>query len=213
MKLLALTMVCFEASLPRFNGKYRALLWGGLLATALVSGMFALRVLDFRFTNVDTLAKKTNAGVQPHDLVLVSPWQLGITFNHYFNGACAWETVPPLADHSCHRYDLLKFQMQNTNAMRPVLQKISATLTAGGAVWIVGGVGEVKGEMEPSAPPVPPLPHSGWQETPYGLLWNNQLSWWLRRHSQQIICVDAGTNLDVNYNERSSLYQASGWRE
>ena len=213
LPLVALIAVTFEATLPRLAGRFRALFWGGLMATALMSALFAVRVLDYRFTNVDQMAEKANALVGKHDIVIVAPWQFGITFDHYFTNGCHWTTVPPIADHKGERYDLLLEQMQNTNAMTPLLASAGEALRSGNAVWIVGGIASVGETNEPASPLPPPLPHTGWNETPYRFTWNGQLGWFMHRHSLDIQCVDAGTNQDVNLIEQLSLYKVTGWKE
>jgi len=212
LPLVALAAVALEASLPRLTGSLRALLWGGVLATALLSALFAVRVLDYRFTNVDQLAKKVNALAAKQDLVVVAPWQYGITFGHYFTNPCPWTSVPPIADHAGERYDLLLAQMQNTNAMVPLLAGVGEALRSGHSVWIAGGIAEASGSNAPASPLPPPLPHTGWNETPYRFTWNGQLGWFIRRHSLDIQCLDAGTNADVNPVEQLPLYKVTGWR-
>jgi len=213
LPLVALVAVTLEASLPRLTGRFRAPLWGGVLAAALLSALFAVRVLDYRFTNVDQLAKKANALAGRQDLVVVAPWQYGITFGHYFTNPCPWTSVPPIADHAGERYDLLLAQMQNTNAMVPVLAGVGAALRSGRSVWIAGGIAEASGTNAPASPPFPPLPHTGWNETPYRFSWNSQLGWFIRRHSLDIECLDAGTNEDVNPIEQLPLYKVTGWKD
>ena len=181
-----------ESALPRLEGKFRALLWGGVAATALVSAGFAVRVLDCRFTNVDLLAKQVDATAGENDFAVVTPWQFGITFGHYFTNRCAWETVPPIADHSTERFDLLLAQMKNTNATQPLLERVGDTLRGGHTVWLVGGCGDAPGTSAPASPPPPPLPRTGWHETPYRFAWNNQLGWYLRLHGAKIECLDPG---------------------
>jgi len=209
---VALAAVCLEASLPRPAGKFRALLFGGLAATAAVSALFAVRVLDYRFTNVPLFAQKTSAAAK-NDFVIVTPWQMGITFARYYHGPCEWMTIPPLPDHSVHRFDLIPAIMADPNALAPVLAKAGDTLRAGGAVWIVGGLNDVNGTNAPAVMPPPPLPASGWNETPYRINWNDQLAWLLRRHATNIECLDRGFAEDVNLNERVAFFKLSGWKD
>ncbi len=204
LPLLALVGVALENALPRLEGRFRSLLWGGVLATALLSALFALRMLDYRFTNIDVLAKKVSAGAQSNDLAIVKTWPFGLTFDHYFNHTCAWDTVPPLADHSIHRYDLLAAQMENPQAMEPLLTQSARALRAGNAVWIVGSIGEGTNA---------PLVGHGWNEMVATYNWNNELDGFLRRHGRDIFRADAGTNDDVNFIERTALFKVTGWKE
>jgi hypothetical protein len=213
LPLVALAAVMLEAALPRLTGKFRALLWGGVVATALISTAFGVRVLDYRYTNVDQLAKRLNSLAGKNDLVVVAPWQFGITFGHYFANACAWTSLPPIADHGGERYDLLLAQMQNTNAMVPLLAAVSQTLRSGHTVWVAGDLVKVEGDTLPTSPLPPPLPHTSWNETPYRFTWYNQLGWFMGRHSTDIQCLDAGTNEDVNELERLPLFKATWWKD
>lgn len=213
LPLVALAGVCFDATLPRPAGKFRALLFGALAAAVLISAMFAVQILGVRFTNVDLAAKKVSALAAKNDYVVVTPWQVGITFAHYFNGVCAWTTVPPMADHTAHRFDLIQLQMANPNVMQPVLEKVSATLQAGGVVWVVGGINEAGGMDFPPSLPSPPLPASGWNETPYRITWNNQFGWLLRRKATNIEDFKRLTPQDVGDIEPITLEKVTGWKD
>lgn len=209
---VALAAVCLDATLPRPAGKFRAPFFGVLASLVLISSMFAVQILNVRFTNVDLAAKKVSALADKKDFVVVTPWQVGITFAHYFNGVCGWTTVPPLADHAAHRFDLIQLQMADTNAMQPVLTRIAATLRAGGTVWVVGGINEVGDTNFPASPPPPPLRASGWNETPYRITWNNQLGWLLRGRSTNIEDFKRLTAQDLGDNEQVTLGKVTGWR-
>jgi hypothetical protein len=150
------------------------------------------------------LAKKVSVAARKNDLAIVKTWAFGLTFGHYFNQACAWNTVPPLADHAIHRYDLLAAQMEHTNAMEPLLTQSAEALRSGNAVWIVGGISEGTNA---------PLVGHGWNEMVSSYNWNNQLDGFLRQHSREIQRIDAGTNEDVNFIERTALYKVTGWKK
>ena len=212
LPLVALAAVCLDATLPSSAGKFRAPFFGALAALVLISTMFAGQILNVRFTNVDLAAKKISAQAAKKDFVVVTPWQVGITFTHYFNGICDWTTVPPMADHTAHRFDLIQLQMANPNAMQPVLEKISATLRAGGAVWVVGGINQVSDTNFPVSPSPPPLRVSGWNETPYRITWNNQLGWLLRRSSTNIEDFKRLTAQSLGDNEQVTLEKVTGWK-
>ena len=209
---VALAAVCLDATLPRPAGKLRAPLFGALAALMLISALFAVQILSVRFTNVDLAARKISALADKKDFVVVTPWQVGITFAHYFNGVCGWSTVPPMADHTAHRFDLIQLQMANTNAMQPVLEHIAETLRAGGTVWVVGGINETGETNFPASPPPPPLPSSGWNETPYRITWNNQLGWLLHQNATNIEDFKRLTPQEVGDNEPITLEKVTGWK-
>ena len=138
--------------------------FGLVAATALIAIPVAQRDLNARrFTNVDVLARRIIMEASPEDFVVVTPWYCGISFDHYFKSLTPWATLPPLTDHSVHRYDLVRIQMQNTNAIQPVLEQIATTLRSGHRVWVVSEAG-LMGVPEPGTPspynlPAPPLPN------------------------------------------------------
>lgn len=212
---LALAAACFDfgvasARLPRL---VRVAFLGVLLGTALVSVPSAQADLRGHFTNVDRLAARVAAEASPQDYVVVTPWFCGISFARYFHGAATWKTLPPITDHTTHRYDLVLAQMQNTNSLAPVLEKIAATLRAGQRVWIVGLMSlPPTNTPEPPGLPPPPLPGDGWSDTPYNASWSARTGFFLARHSGnfQQLPTDDGR---VNFQENLQLLMAEGWKD
>jgi len=206
MPLLALAGIVLEVSLPRLEGKGRSILWGGVLATSLVSGIFAVKILDYRMTNVDSLAERIAAQAGPKDFVIIKNWTFGMTFGFYFQGACSWSTVPPIADLKTARFDLYAEQVQNTNAMKPLLEHLESTLRSGHKIWIVGNFTGWNQPYESD--------HRvavGWDEL-VGGQFNQQANDFLRQHCETIQMLDPGTNENVNFNERASLFLTEGWK-
>jgi len=211
----ALTAVCLDLGLPlpSLNRLCRAAFLVLAAASALLAVPFAQRGLNQRFTNVDVLALRLAAEASPQDFVIVTPWYCGISFERYFKSATPWQTLPPLTDHSAHRYDLFREQMKTPGALQPALDQITATLQGGHYVWVVGNVDIPRpGSRQPADLPPPPLPGYGWSDTPYFENWTDQTAWFLEKHSLQFECVDAGTNENVNVNEDLQLFVARGWK-
>ena len=207
LPLFTLAGICLEACLPRPVGKWRAPIFGGLLATALVSSAFSVRLLDWQMTNVDQLARRIAKEADPQDFVLIKTWTYGQTFGHYFTGASAWSTVPPISDLKTARLDLFLEQTKKTNAMQPVLVRLEKTLRAEHRIWIVGNFTGWD-QPYPAAKSIP----VGWNEIT-GSQFNQSVNDFLRAHCRRIERLDAGTNENVNYNERAALFQCSGWRD
>ena len=206
MPLLALTGIILEISLPRLAGRCRSIFWGGALATSLISGIFAVKILDYRMTNVDTLANKIATQADPKDFVIVKNWTYGMTFGHYFDGACSWSTVPPMADLKTARFDLYAAQAKNTNAMKSLLENLEVTLQSGHKVWIVGNFTGWNQAYDPEHPVA-----IGWDEL-VGGQFNQQANDFLRQHCEAIQRLEPGTNQNVNFNERAALFLAQGWK-
>jgi hypothetical protein len=185
-----------------------------LLATACIAVPCAYGLVSSRLTNVDLLARRLTAEAAPGDFIIVAPWYCGITFDRYYKGSAAWSTLPPLKDHSLHRYDLLRAQLQNRDAIQPVLGQIAATLRAGNKVWVAGHMIIFRaGTPPPDSLPPAPLPGSGWGDAPYHRTWLAQVSCYLGEHSCQLDRVYSSVAGEVNPNEDLDLVQASGWQQ
>lgn len=90
-----------------------------------------------RHTNVDDVAATLGARASPRDLVAVSPWFLGTSFQRYYRGPAAWTSIPALEHDPMMRYDLVKHAMQEPqteSGTGPVLREV---LRRGGTLWFV----------------------------------------------------------------------------
>jgi hypothetical protein len=165
-----------------------------------------------RQTNVDLVARAIERSAAPGDLVLVNPWYDGISFRRYYHGPAAWITLPEIADHRFHRYDLLKIRMASDRPIDDVLSRLGATLAAGHRVWIVGGIHLLKpGRRPPSLPPAPRSPW-GWFDVPYAVVWSQQTGAYLQAHATRVTPIDVPTPGPVSDYERLRLLVFEGWR-
>jgi hypothetical protein len=212
LPLMALVAACFDAGLPELPKNFWPASFGLVTATALVAAMFSWRDMELRFTNVDLIAHIVASRANQNDLVIVQPWYCGISFERYFKSTTPWTTLPPLADHSGHRYDLVHMQMQNTNALAPVFEQIAATMSSGHRVWIVGWLDVPAPDAKPSKPlPSPPLKYSGWSDTPYSIQWGAQVAMIIRDHCKNFGRAELPPFGAVNPNEQLHLLVADGW--
>ena len=170
------------------------------------------RASTLRETNIDTLATIVSDDAVPGDLVLVNPWNCGVSFARYYRGPAAWTTLPPIADHRFHRYDLLKAQMASAHPLDELLAAMGAALRAGHRVWLVGGI-HLSRHLAPVAP-LPPAPAGkwGWFDVPYTENWSRQVGVFLqlRAASWQGVRLEGGD--PINPFERLPLLVVSGWR-
>lgn len=185
--LLAFFAACLEATLGFWLCKQSSrLLWivGGIAALSFVS---TVPRIGQRMTSMPEVTAKISAEARSQDLIIVYPWYLGVSFDRYYQGKIPWTTVPNIADHRFHRYDQLKEKLQQVDALRPLFQRIDATLQQGGVVWLVGGLPEPEpGEKGmPSLPAAPDGP-TGWYDEPYNHMWGRQLDLWLRQKNRQL---------------------------
>jgi len=215
LPLMALTAVCFEIGLPGWRGKMHALFFGLVAVTALIAIPTASRDLHNRFTNVDTWAGELKTFASPDDYIVIVPWFCGITFDYYFKSSTTWTTLPPLADHATHRYDLVRIQIQNTNAIQPVLERIVTTLQHGHRVWVLASLGWMDipepGTSAPPSLPSAPLKNSGWSEAPYTVVWDSQVGHLLGDHAIQFARVKNPTT-GMQIIENMELFMAEGWK-
>jgi hypothetical protein len=214
---LALAAVCFDLGIP-FAALPRLVRVAGfafLVGTALVALPAARQDLRGHFTNADQLAARVATAAAPQDFVVVTPWFCGISFNRYFRTTIPWTTLPPMADHATHRYDMVLAQMQDTNSLAPVLEKISATLRAGHRVWVVEEQMSLPpaGALAPPILPPPPLPDYGWSDTPYTASWSARTAYFLSRHAVRFGESPGAESGAVFFQEPLHLLVAEGWRD
>jgi hypothetical protein len=212
LPLIALAAACFELGLPPLRRYFYGAFLAFVSVTSLVAVPFAWRAVHSRFTNVDLVARRLAPEATPDDFVVVTPWNRGISFARYFQAKTPWETVPPLEDHSTHRYDLLQRQTQTKSVMGPVFERITATLQAGHRVWVVGTMDiPLARAAVPEDLPAPPLEHTGWSAGPYVRRWTSQAAQFLRNHSRQFVTVPLDDTPLITSNEELELCVAEGW--
>ena len=138
----------------------------------------AVRTAKTRMTNVDLLARAIEERAGPRDLVLVNEWYMGISFNRYYRGETRWMTVPRIADHRMHRFDLIKEKMRSADPLLEVRRAMRRTLRERGRIWVVGHF-KVPPDETPRWPPPAPRGRSGWRDGPYTTAWTEQIALFL----------------------------------
>ena len=193
LPLMALAAVCFDLgiSLSMLPRPVCTVVWGILIATVVIAIPFAARDLNCRFSNMDLVASRLLNEASPQDYVVVTPWHLGISFNRYYHGAAAWDTLPPVADHSTYRFDLVPTSAtEKARAMQPVLDRIANTLQNGHRVWI-----------------------AGWMSVPApGRTAATEEGRLLAEHSRSFEAVDLKIKGQISDYENVSLLRAGGWK-
>jgi hypothetical protein len=214
LPLMILLAVGFDAMLGTFSKKIKFFALVFALPTFLISLPVVKRDLNYRFTNIDTWATALTVESKSRDFIVVSPWFTGITFAHYFHGAAEWNTLPPIARHNDHCYDLVQVQMKTANATAPVLEKMAAALRGGNRVWFVCPADFVKQSLATTAPPqdlpAPPLPQTGWLDEPYSAMWTAQAIYFLAHHGKSFNEIN-NPNSSQRVGESSGLFVIEGW--
>ncbi|HYY13069.1 MAG TPA: hypothetical protein VE758_01400 [Chthoniobacterales bacterium] len=167
-----------------------------------------------RQTNVDLAARTVAAHAAAHDLVVVVPWQFGIPFQRYYRGAAPWMTIPEIADHQVHRYDLMKVKMGSAHPIDDVAEAARSALRSGNRVWLVGGLNLPKPEEGPMILPPAPASRFKWDNRAYTAAWWQQLSVFVVVHSNTVApaFLAQPDSLRINELEQTSLAVATGWR-
>ncbi len=186
------------------------------LVTTVALGLGGARYeVGMRATNADVVAALVEQGAGPDDLVIVSPWWNGVSFRYYYHGTARWESVPPLEDHTIHRYDLMKQRIAAPEGNAPQLAQLGETLRAGHRVWAVGWFRElpVPGQELPVLKPAPD-PNAGWNEAAYEALWGAQVHRFLKEHAVRTVAVPVPMpgGQQVNLSETIELGVAEGWQ-
>jgi hypothetical protein len=214
MTLLASALDTIFGALARSRGGHFAAL--RVAAVALVAAAQAMPTwqhLTTRQTNADLVAREVARAATPEDLVVVLPWYYGVSFNRYYAGPARWLTLPDIADHRIHRYDLLKPRLASAHPFDDVLQQVAATLRSGHRVWVAGDARwPSPGEAAAIPPPAPSSP-DGWHDYPYVVGWSRGFGRFLERHAALIAAVAIPTHRQpVSSLEDLQLEVVEGWR-
>jgi hypothetical protein len=110
----------------------------GVGILSLMAATAMVRVAMCRQTNVDLASRFLEANTKPSDLVLISPWYLGVSFDYHFRGTARWMTMPPMGDMSIHRYDAYLANVRDPKRNEEITAAIVKTYREGGTVWYVG---------------------------------------------------------------------------
>jgi hypothetical protein len=215
LPLLALVACALEQLVAALCRTPPARLARVALAIALAAAMlpYELPRLRLRMTNADLVARRLASVAAPDDLVLVSPWYDGVSFDRYYRGPAAWMTLPDLPEHGIHRYDLLKSRLAAPHPIDDVLATVQRTLGAGHRVWLVGQLRlPPPGQPPPVLPPAPASPAAGWHDFPYVESWAMQLGAMLRTHAGTFARVPVPSPDPVSPLENMTLAVAAGWR-
>jgi hypothetical protein len=173
----------------------------------------AWQKLQVRQTNIDLVIQELEKFSSAEDFILVEPWFFGVSFNRYYRGAANWMTLPAIADHRIHRFDLVKAKMESSDPIDDVLHKVAKTLQSGNRVWVVGSI--YFPESEAAVPSLPPAPNSpwGWSDWPYLEAWLLQVNFFLLTHGQRSQFVRIPVDDPVSEYENVQLLVVQGWRD
>ena len=211
LPLITFLAVCLDAAAAGWRPQFHPGRWLFLCLIAALPFAKTCRSVSCRQTNMDLIAAALAGQAGPDDLILLHPWYYGISFERYYHGKTPWTTLPDLADHRFHRYDLFKQKMETAHPVQPVLDKMAATLQLGHRVWLVGWLTFTK--RSPPDLGLPPDPFTGWQDEPYSQAWGTGAGYLLATHVDRSDRIPAPCPDRVSDFENLPLRTFSGWRE
>jgi len=186
----------------------------GFGSAALIAAPFAdWSAITERQTNVDLVAQSVSTRAAAHDLVMVVPWQFGIPFQRYYRGPAPWITIPNIADHQVHRYDLMKLKMISAHPIDDLQEAVRTTLASGNRVWFVGGLDLPRPEEGAMILPPAPASRFKWDNRAYTASWWQQLSVFAVVHANKVDSVplpQPGSG-QISELEQTSLTMVEGW--
>lgn len=191
-----------------------------VLPAILLSVMFFLdwKILPVRLTNADLIGESLRDLGREGDLVIVPSWAHAIPLSRYYHGPAALVTLPPLADHRMHRYDLiLQAMAAPEDPLGPVLSRIEKVLRSGRRIFLAG---QISFPSAKSVPPsiVPPAYRDAmgrWRGQDPQLSWQNRTGYFLRQHARRAVELKVslpGDGSILDY-ENIELGLIEGWRD
>ena len=165
--------------------KWTMLRWGMLVASVLLATAFfrpAYNYTAIRLTNCDLSATAVAAQAEPDDVIVLTRFAYGITFQRYYHGPAPWHTIPDISDYGRFRWDLVKEAMMEPDPIHELLVRIEFALRSGHSVFLVGQVGPIPVmQPEPLAPA--PLTAHGWDMESYIRNWRERVTYLLEQHA------------------------------
>lgn len=210
LPLATFAAICIDASLANWPARWQFWRWAvPILALGCLPG--ARELAAYRQTNMDLVADVLRERADANDLIVVHPWTFGVSFDREYSGPTPWTTVPPLADHRFHRYDLFKTKMVLENPAQLVLDQVAATLRAGDRVWLVGEI-----PLSQTPPPeIRPAPNNpwGWLDDPYSDVWGAQVGYFIAMHATRGEVIPIHSPNPVSLLENVPVVAVAGWQE
>ena len=215
LPLIALVAVTLDCGI-QFLAKTTWMRVARLTIVIIIAGIVlvpAWQKVQVRQTNIDLVIQELEQLSSAEDFILVEPWFYGVSFDRYYSGAANWMTLPAIADHKIHRYDLVKAKMESSNPIDDILRNVVTTLQSGNRVWVVGDIYFPKTEADvPSLPPAPNSPW-GWLAWPYVDAWLLQVNVFLVTHGLHAQFVTIPVDDPVSEYENVQLLVVQGWRD
>lgn len=214
LSLVTFVAMCLDPLLrPKDTGWHRP----GRAAIAALILTFTIspssRIIAAPHTNLDVVGRQLEVAAAPHDLILLTRWECGVTLHRYYKGRTPWMTIPPLSDFRFQAYQPVMAHMRAEAPLQPVFDQAEQTLKAGGRVWLVGPTPvPAPGQGPPSLPRVGDG-GDGWRGSPaFYMIWVMQVTHFLSEHStSRSIHKSATAQIESPY-ETLGVSSVQGWK-
>jgi hypothetical protein len=201
---LSLDVVAGEA-FPRWMER------AAIVTVVAVGFPVSVNLLTVRLTNVDLIARHLEASARPGDLIVSTPWFIGLTLERYYRGPVPRTSIPPLPELRHHRYRWILDRMTSAEPLAPLHTAIARTLEADGRVWFVGALHFLPPDQGVPALPRAPAAPTQWFDVPYYVVWSAQTGDFVRRHAQRWYRIEVSAPGPVSTVENPSLLMVEGW--
>lgn len=210
LAVIALSVTISTVALRRFVAvRLFSLVVSIILAAALFR--HAVDYTKMRLTNCDVAAAAVSTIAEPDDVIVLTRFGFGITFQRYYRGSVAWHGIPDISDYRLFRWDLVKQAMTETDPMHELLVRIELALSSGHNVFVVGQFGPLPVAQPQPLPPAP-LTTYRWDMEAYLARWNEQVSYLIDQHARNGQTISLPEKDRVDLLERVNVYVFSGWR-
>lgn len=167
-------------------------------------------LVAYRMTAVDLVADHLKEHAKENDLVIVTPWYYGHSFNRYYHGPAQWIMLPNIDRRAfvagyveVHEKRL---PLSTPESIKPELELIRKTLQAGGRIWWVGAVSTLSTGQAPLTLTAAPDPVHGWKERYYNESWWQLAIAEARSVGFEMKRVDVPRQSYINPPENTPLY-------
>ena len=208
--VLALSAGLIAAQLRKSSVARIVVLVGSILIACAIAGS-SFAESKIKYTDCDQAASEVAKTAEIGDMIVVTRFDFGISFQRYYRGAVEWDAIPPISDHQIFRWDLVKQAMTETNPIQKMLDRIEFALQSGHRVFIVGQLGPRPNQRPSPMPPAPSTP-DGWNMYPYVANWRNQIAYLISHHALTARKLPLPNDERVDPVEKLNVLVVSGWR-
>ena len=218
LALLALVAVCVDGLLAAIKTPgVRIIICLAALRFCWVTAIPVWYDTGLRKTTVDRLANSVERDTQTGDLIVVSPWYCGITFQRYYDGSAQILTVPPVDFLAYHKYDLLLKTISWEIRTPCLLLSPAPSIPLSPAIRCISSATFLTKASTPRPRHRPNIrsPRKGWSDIQSYDIWNRQLLFALLPHARS--CAKKSQNIPTNdasaYECLGGILVLHGWND